>query len=369
MFSYIEDPRDKRGKKHELSEILALCVIGFLLGKTDFVNMEHCLRKELEQLRKFFPLKNGIPSHDTFSRVMRMMDSKELVFLICDWFCCLVPTRGGHLAIDGKGILAAAEKNRRGNTPYIINVLDTASKLVVMQLKVGDKTNEMATVPELLRYLDLEGATVTLDAVGTQKEIVREIIKRGGHYVLPVKENQPLLLEEIRSFIEDLLKEGGERIEEYKEGEKDHGRIEQRKYYVSHETGCIMDKGFGSVKTIGKVYRLRERVILGDKSEREEQTVYYICDQELSAEELAACVREHWRVENSLHWILDNCMREDRSTARKGKAIENISLMRKAAYNILRLHEKKMPGRSMEYLIDELRYDIPMIIQYMSMSL
>lgn len=370
MLSYVEDPRDRRGKKHDLCEILALTVIGFLLGKTDFVNMEHCLRKEEEGLRRFLPLKNGIPSHDTFSRVMRILDSQELLFLICDWFCCLSPAQGGHLAVDGKGILAAAEKNRHGNTPYLLNVLDAASSMVLMQLKVGDKTNELGTLPELLKYLDLEGRTVTIDAIGTQKEVLWGIVGRGGHFVLPVKENQPLLLEEIRTFMEDEEEKRG--MGEFHEESKGHGRVEKRVIRVSHNTTCIMDKGFRCVKTIGKVERERGKIMYqGERMEieKERQTVYYISDLELGAEELGRYVREHWKVENELHWVLDNCLKEDRSLARKGNAVQNLGLMRKAAYNILRLHGQKMPGRSMEYLIDELRYDIPMIIQYLSSSL
>lgn len=366
----MEDPRDNRGKKHDLCEILALTVIGYLLGKTDFVNMAHCLRKEEKELRRFLPLRNGIPSHDTFSRAMRIVEPKGLAFLVCDWFCCLAPAQGRHLAIDGKGILAAAEKNHHENTPYLLNVLETASSMVLMQLKVGEKTNELGTIPELLKYLDLEGNTVTIDAIGTQKEIAREIVGRGGHFVLPVKENQPLLLEEIRSFMED--EEEKRVMEEFFEEDKGHGRIEKRVSRVTHDTSCIMSQGFGCVKTIGKVERERGRITYtGDRieTEKEKQTVYYISDLELGAEELARYVRGHWKVENELHWVLDNCMKEDRSRARKGNAIQNLGLMRKVAYNILRLHGQKMPGHSMEYLIDELRYDIPMIIQYISSNL
>lgn len=370
----MKDPRDDRGKRHELVEIILLIVIGFLLGKRDFANMEHCLNKELENLRKFLVLKNGIPSHDTFSRMMWLLDSQELIFHICDWFSCLIPINGSHQAIDGKGILAAARKNQQGNTPYIVNVLEVSTKMVLMQLKVGDKTNEIKTIPELLKYIDLEGVTVTTDAIGTQKEIIRIIEEKGGHYVLPVKDNQELLREEIGLFMEDAITEGDPQLKAFKEQCREHGRIETRKYHLIWNNSCITDKAFQGVKSIGKVSRKREINRYDSRGEivktiEENQDVYYISNRELEAEEFAELVRGHWAVEDSLHWVLDNTFREDRCTARKGYATENTALMRKVAYNILRLHEQKMPGHSMEYLIDELRYELAVIIKYLCVPL
>lgn len=188
LLSYMKDPRNNRGKRHDFVEVLILIVIGFLLGKKDFANMEHCLKKELPNLRQFLTLKNGIPSHDTFSRIMRIVDPQELLLHVCDWFGYLIPINGRHLAIDGKGIIAAAQKNQQEGTPYIVNALETATKMVLIQLKVGDKTNEITTIPKLLNYIDLENVTVTIDAIGTQKEIIQRIKAKGGHFVLPVKE-------------------------------------------------------------------------------------------------------------------------------------------------------------------------------------
>jgi len=349
-------------------------VIGFLLGKNDFANMAHCLKKEFTNLQKFIPLKNGIPSHDTFSRVMRIVDPEELIFSICDWFGCLIPVNGSHLSIDGKGILAAAKKNRLENTPYIINVLETATKMVLMQLKVGDKTNEITTIPELLKYIDLNGATVTIDAIGTQKEIVSEILAKGGSFVLPVKENQPTLYTEVSLYMNDLIEDNNSAVQCYQDNCSDHGRIEVRKYYLIKDNSCITNKAFQRVNSIGKVWRKRSAIVYdaeGNVAKGTEsiQSVYYISDRVLEVEEFACLVRDHWKVEDSLHWVLDNTFREDRSTSRKGYAVENISLMRKVAYNIIRIHEQKMPGQSIEYLIDELRYDLPAMMNYLCASI
>lgn len=369
----MEDPRDNRGKKHDFVEILVLIVIGFLIGKTDFVNMAHCLEKERDSLKEFLVLKNGIPSHDTFSRIMRIIEPQSLMYHVCDWFSCLADRKGTHIAIDGKGILAAARKNQGGKTPYIVNALETATKTVLMQLKVGDKTNEITTIPELLKYMELEDVTVTTDAIGTQKEIIRVILEKGGHYVLPVKENQALLLEEVKLYIEDAIERRDGELDVFEDTCQCHGRIERRKYFAIRNHSCITEKGYQSAVTIGKVWRNRKINTYRSDGEPEKTTesveqVYYISDRELKAEEFARYVREHWKVEDSLHWVLDNTFREDRSTAKKGNATENLALMRKVAYNIIRLHERVMPGHSIEYLIDELKYDLPQIMKYIGSS-
>lgn len=372
--SFLEDPRDNRGKKHDLREIIVLIVVGFLIGKTDYTNMAHCLKMIENDLKKYLSLKNGIPSHDTFSRVMRSLDNHQLIYAICSWFCDLVDIHGKHLIIDGKGILAAAEKNRNKKTPYIMNVLEAASKMVVMQLKVGEKTNEIVGITELLDYIDVDNSVVTIDAIGTQKKIMNKIIKKNGHFVLPVKENQHNLCSNISLYLDDAIKTGDLHIQKHSDNiTNDHGRKEERIYYCTNDMSCILDDEYKMIKTIGKVVRKRtlytyneEGDITGAK-EISEETVY-VSDLEMDVEAMSGYIRKHWVIENSLHWVLDNTFKEDRSTNKKGNSVENTALLRKIAYNIIRLHQSKQTNCSFEYIIDEFKYKISAIMSYIFKS-
>jgi len=368
--SFLEDPRDSRGKKHDLREMIVLIVVGFLLGKTDYTNMAHCLRMIENNLREYLCLKNGIPSHDTFSRVVRILDSHQLIYAICDWFCQLTDIHGKHLIIDGKGILAAAEKNRNKKTPYIMNVLEAASKMVLMQLRVGEKTNEIVGIGKLLDYIDVDDSVVTIDAIGTQKEIMKKIIKKKGHFVLPVKGNQHNLCSDIALYLDDAVKSGNLHIQKLSDSiSNDHGREEKRIYYSTNDISCILDDEYRMIKTIGKVIRERtyyiydeEGHIIGKKKTSDE--TIYVSDLVMDVKTMSEYIRRHWLIENSLHWVLDNTFKEDRSTNKKGNSMENTALLRKVAYNIIRLHQSKQDNCSFEYIIDEFTYNISTIMSY-----
>lgn len=370
LLSDLEDPRDNRGKRHDLREIIVLIIVGFLLGKTDYVNIAHCLRLKMDELRKYLCLKNGIPSHDTFSNVTKTLDSKQLIYIICAWFCQLVDMHGKHLIIDGKGILAAAEKNRNKKTPYIMNVLEAASRMVLMQLKVGEKTNEITGIDELLDYIDVDDSVVTIDAIGTQKEIMNKIIKKKGHFVLPVKGNQHNLCSDITLFLDDVIKSNDLRVQKSSESiTNDHGREEKRMYYSTNDISCILDDGFKMIRTIGKVVRERTYYIYDDegqvidKKSTVDETIY-VSDLEMDVKMMSRYIRKHWTIENSLHWVLDNTFKEDRSTNKKGNSMENTALLRKVAYNIIRIHQSKLANCSFEYIIDEFAYNISTIMSY-----
>lgn len=370
LLSYIEDPRDNRGKRHDLREIIVLIIVGFLLGKTDYTNMAHCLRMKQNELRKYLSLKNGIPSHDTFSRMARIIDSDQLIFSICDWFCQLVDMHGKHLIIDGKGIIAAAQKNKNKKTPYIMNVLEEASRMVLMQLKVGEKTNEIKGIEDLLNYIDVDDSVVTIDAIGTQKKIMNKIISKHGHFVLPVKENQRLLCEDIALYFDDVMKSDKLHIQKLNESiVNDHGREEKRTYYCTDDVSCILDAEYKMIKTIGKVERERIYYIYDDEGNiieenKTKEAPIYVSDLAMDVKTMSEYIRNHWTIENSLHWVLDNTFREDRSTNKKGNSMENTALLRKVAYNIIRLHQRQLANCSFEYIIDEFAYNISTIMSY-----
>ncbi len=374
-FSTIEDPRDPRGLKHNLTETLCLIVIGFLFGKNDFTNIEHVLKLNEKKLKRYFALENGIPSHDTMNRIMHIIDEDEMIFAVCDWFSMLINSKKKHLIIDGKGIRAAAAKNKNQKTPYIMNVLEAGSRMVLMQLKVGEKTNEINGIKELLTYVDLDGRIVTIDAIGTQWAIMDQIIGKGGHFVLQLKKNQETLFNDVELHMETLINspyaEDKMKLETREdEANNDHGRYEKREYCVTHDSSCVLIENFiGKINTICRVKRETVKYIYDDEGnvideQKSIEISYYVSDLIMDVNEMSQYIREHWLIEDSLHWVLDNTFREDRSTI-KGNGMVNTAMMRKIAYNIIRLyHLHENIDTTFEYAIDELKYNIEKLMHY-----
>lgn len=321
----------------------------------------------------------GVPPHYTFSRII---PEEEIRYALFNWTAGIITVKDGHIAIDGKGLRAATEKNRKQTTPYILNALHVGYKFVIGQLKISEKTNEITGIPKLLNLLDIEDAVITIDAIGTQVDIAELIVSRGGHYVLPVKENQGKTVDAITSFMNDRILEEKKKREnplyesDYddvlymcEDREHDHGREEHRSYYLSTNLRCMKGTNFKNVKAIGFIIRERKIPVKDEdgkiiRYEESTDRISYIMDQELSVQEFAGYVRGHWRIENSLHWILDNTFKEDRSTAKKGNAINNISFLRKVAYNLIRIFKMRDIDKSFEYAQDEFNNDIDLIRKY-----
>lgn len=321
----------------------------------------------------------GIPSHDTMSRFMRMIDENALLYEAMDWMAALVKSVEGHIILDGKGIRAAIEKNRGQLTQYIMNAVDAQHEFVIGQIKIDEKTNEISGIMQILQLLELKNQTVTIDAIGTQTKIVDEILNAGGHIVLPVKKNQGTTQDSIADYMCNLIKDK-EKVKDnpnyesdykeamytYVESEKGHGRYDKREYYLSYNTDCMKGTGFNGIEAVGYVIRTRKiertnRDGTNACQESREETAY-IMDSKLSVEEFAKFVRSHWFIENKLHWVLDNTFKEDRSTIRKGNALANTSLLRKISYDIIRLC--KEDNQSFEYMCDDFRDNLEYIKKY-----
>jgi predicted transposase YbfD/YdcC len=363
VFSTIEDTRDNRGKRHRLLDIFILTVFGLLWGHTDFTNMVIDLKYKAEYFTALLGLENGIPSHDTFSAAFSIINPAEFLECFIQWIVELTRAKGQHIAIDGKAIRAACEKVYRKKVPMLINALMVESGICIGQMKIDAKTNEIKGIPDLLGWLDIEGAVITTDAIGCQKDIVKIIVGKGADFVLPVKDNQANMHNDIRLELETVIAEQqseaaaakeyaekGLTIETpltdklgiHQEIDKGHSRIERRTYYVWDDTSCIGKEEWPEVAGIGMA--VRERLVIhrdeNDEIIDEEPTVEtetYIISRQMSAEEFGCYSRRHWAIENSLHWVLDDALREDRCTARKGHATENLGLMRKIIYNLLKL--------------------------------
>jgi predicted transposase YbfD/YdcC len=380
-FKGIDDPRDDRGKRHRLIDIFIMAVYGLTWGHADFVHMAQELRYHEKYFTELLGLENGVPSHDTFSAVFSLIDPAQFLECFINWLSSVVNTRKQHIAIDGKAIRAATDKVHSGRIPYLVNAYMAQAGLCMGQIRVDEKTNEIKGIPELLGWLDCEGSVITIDAIGCQKEITEILARKQADFVLPVKDNQPTLHTDIETemlwmieekSLKDSLrireaqknphaKDTGDEaspISEYVQLSKGHGRIERRTYYTCGTIQSIDTKTWPEVRAAGMV--IRERCLLRKDSQDEivpgsatTECATYILSRPMDACEFACYARGHWSIENSLHWVLDDYFREDRCTARRGHATENLGLLRKLVFNLMKLDEDteglSMKGKQVHY--------------------
>lgn len=333
-FEILEDPRDIRGKKHELSNIIVMTIYGILCGYTDFTNLADFLKVHEDYFINLLNLENGTPSHDTLSNVFRSIDSKKFMDLFIKWIKEVIGSKGYHISIDGKAIKSARDKINGANTPYIVSAFLSDIGLSIGQVKVDDKSNEITAIPELIELLDIKDKIITIDAIGTQEEICNLIISKKGQYILKVKDNQQELKDDIKTYFEFGLQEDNSDIAIFETNyEKDHGRIEKRTYYLSYDVSCIHDKDkWKSVKAIGRMDVYRE-----ENGKITNTINYYILSHKLDFDTFIRVNREHWNIECSLHWRLDVILDEDHSRNRMDNSIENLSIIRKIIFNLARL--------------------------------
>jgi predicted transposase YbfD/YdcC len=352
QFKDLADPRVDRTKDHSLVDILVIAVCTLLCGGETFNDMEDFGKAKEDWFRTFLRLTNGIPSHDTFNRLFAALDPKKFLDCFLRWTQSL--RQAVHqeiIALDGKALRRAT--NKKESLKYIVSAWAESNNLVLGQLKVTDKSNEITAVPELLRVLELSGCIVTLDAMGCQKKIAKEIIEADADYVLALKGNQETVHEEVKSFLDATIVEAqaprppgapvpkaAATLAHVQTVEKDHGRIETRDYYQSDQLGWFADLGkWEGLKSVGVVESTRE--IDGAKTVERR---YYLASLPLDVELFARAVRSHWGVENKLHWVMDVCFHEDQSRARAGHAAENLATLRRLALNMLKKETTKKRG-------------------------
>ena len=375
----VPDPRCPRAKKHLLAEILTCLVAGYVTGHYTFRRcVEWCCR-HINWLRKGMKLENGIASISTISRILSEIDEELFLYAFMEWVGEMLDTHGLHIAIDGKAIKAALSKVKGGRTPMLLNAIEVSSGLVLAQLPILNKDCEITTIPELLKLLNIRDSIITTDAIGTQTSIMQQIVNQGGHFVFMVKGNQPTSYDELVTLFKELDKDAEtmadgktgflhydllEQVDVSVSKEKNRDRNETRIYQVCYDPAYVSKthKEWPFVKTIGlskqlRILRVRDaagnditpgkkeflqsgtrrqpKPVTGDLESSDFQIVGMISDKILTAKEMGKNKREHWRIENSLHHVLDDTFREDRSPAKKSK--NNLALIRKFAYNILRL--------------------------------
>lgn len=334
-FEVLEDPRDIRGKKYKLIDILIMTIYGLLCGLKDFTNIADFMKLKEDYFTELLNLENGTPSHDCLSDVFAAIDSKKFMEIFIEWTKEIVKNKTGkNISIDGKAIKSATDKINNSSIPYIVSAFIGEIGLSIGQVKVDDKSNEITAIPDLLDLLEIDGATITIDAIGTQEEIVNKIVNKRGHYVLPVKDNQKELKKQIKSQFDSYNNlYGNKDILNKKTLEKDHGRIEKREYFLCYDVSKIKDKiKWKTVKAIA--YTKVSRTSNDETSVTEN---YYIIDYKISIEKLIETIRDHWNIECGLHWKLDVILDEDHSRNRIENSISNLSIMRKIIFNLASL--------------------------------
>lgn len=359
VFSELEDPRNDKNKKYPLMDIIILAVYGTLIGFEDFTNMSYYFKKREKELVYEFQLSEGIPSHDVFSDVFRAIDVNAFMKLFVEWTKSLVQAKtDGHIAIDGKAVRAATKKSKGGNIPYIISAFLVGCGISIGQKIVGDKTNEITEIPNILDLIDIKSNFITIDAIGTQTKIMDKIIDKGGHFCLQLKANQKETFQSVKLYFDDLEKNNiavFEALELYRDiPSKEHGRYETREYRVmsdNDEIATILGNKWEYVQCIGMA-KLNRRIGNDESCE----VHYHLLDTIVSAEKYASLARGHWEIENGLHWILDIHFREDSSTANADHAMENLALLRKIAFNFTKLdptmQKKTIKKKMIDYMTD-----------------
>ena len=334
-FEVLEDPRDIRGKKYKLIDILIMTIYGLLFGLKDFVNIADYMKLNEEYFTELLGLENGTPSHDCLSDIYARIDSKKFMEIVIKWTKDIVHKKTGKkISIDGKAVRSATDKINNGNIPYIVSAFIGELGLSIGQVKVDDKSNEITAIPELLDLIDIEGATITIDAIGTQYEIANKIVSKGGHYALKAKKNQAELLRNIKAQFNSYNNLYGNKDVQYKKTiDKDHGRGEIREYFLVYNTNKIKDKTkWKTVKALLYVKIQRE-----ENDELKVTDNYYIFDYEIDIEEAEKVIRDHWNIECGLHWKLDVILDEDHSRNREGNSINNLAILRKIIFNLASL--------------------------------
>jgi len=341
VFVALADPRQTNKVQHSLAETLTVAVCGILVGADTFEEIQAWAQEKLPWLRRYLELPNGIPSHDTFARLFALIQPQAFESAFRRWVEAVLPALSPQVvALDGKTSRRTAKAGEA--VLHLVSAFAADAGLILGQQATAAKSNEKTAIPELLATLALEGCVVTVDAMGTQPGIAQAIRKQGADYVLAVKGNQPRLLESIKDFFETFRQHAPERTPHgfCETLEKGHGRLEIRRCYVFDELACLAHPerwpDLGCFAVIESERHLQGKV----SHERR----YYISSLVPDAERLASAIRQHWGIENRVHWCLDVVFADDLMRARTAHAAHNLATLKRLALNLLRLDPSQRKG-------------------------
>jgi len=350
-FSEMKDPRVDRTKRHLFDDIVFIAIATVLSGGESWNEMEEYGEMKKEWLCSFLELPNGIPSHDTFNRFFSALDAEEFEKCFLLWIKSIHQrTHGEVVSIDGKTMRGSRNQGCKTAT-HIVSAWADQNELILGQIKVDEKSNEITAIPKLLDVLLLEGCIVTIDAMGCQKSIAKKIVKKNANYILAVKENQKDLFEDIRDSFRILP------TSDYSEDiDYGHGRIETRKCTIITDLSLV--ESADKWKGLASIIKMERERYFKATAKKENETSFYISTLD-RADSIAHGVRKHWGIENKVHWVLDVAFGEDLSRKRKGNAAQNFSNLNRIALNLLKKDDakvgiksrRKMAGWNNEYVL------------------
>jgi predicted transposase YbfD/YdcC len=344
-FKPLPDPRQYGKVRYPLAEVLLLCLLAVLGGADSFVDIARFGERKLDLLRRFLPFHDGTPSHDHLGDIFATLDAEIFQRCFVAWVVALTGVPEGVIAIDGKTLRRSHQKKGAKAAIHMVSAFAARQRIVLGQVKVADKSNEIVAIPALLDMMAIEGAIVTIDAMGCQRDIARKIVDKKADYVLALKGNQGTLREDVELFATEQKANGFKdtNISSHKTVDGDHGRIETRIYTVIHGVAWLQERhDWPGLKGVVMVESTRE--IPGsnpqtDKIERE--TRFYITSLVWLAHQMGPVIRSHWSIENSLHWVMDMIFRDDECRIRTDHAPANFTTIKHMAHNLIR----RAPGK------------------------
>ena len=363
QFETIEDPRMERNQLYPVSEILLVTFLAVMCGAEGWQDVENYGKSKIDYLRCYLEFRNGIPSDDTVRRFFRSVDPEQFKTIFCEW------VRNIAKVVDAKVIAIDGKANRRsfdgdGNMLHMVSAFATEARVVLAQEKVADKSNEITAIPKLLHLLDVKGHIVTIDAMGCQYAIADLIVSKGGDYIFSLKGNQGLLCEDVELFLNDpRFKNAG--CTDYDKG---HGRLETRTCIVATDVARLHERHpkWQTINSIIRIDSTREVTVRGEKKFTQESRYHISSLQTPKPEAALQAVRDHWGIENTLHWILDMSFNEDYSRIRKENAPQIMAIIRHIALNLLQQAKLNMKRQSIKGIRKICSWDNNVLTQIIS---
>jgi predicted transposase YbfD/YdcC len=359
-FATLEDTRIERKKLHGLIDIMVLSICAIISGAEGWQGIADFGHEKLDWLRRFVPLKNGVPSHDCIAYVFARISPDDFRSCFMAWVEGVrEKTEGEVIAIDGKTSRGSKDRKRGKSPLHMVSAWACANRLVLGQEATAEKSNEITAIPKLLELLDLKGCIVTIDAMGCQTAIAKQIVEQQGDYVLGLKDNQPLLFEAVEDYFTLARKDHFKHIQHdyVEEIDKEHGRFEIRRYWICEDTNTLPNpERWVGLRSIGMVER---ECTIGGNTSLEQR--YFINSIAADAKRFAHAVRAHWGIENRLHWRLDVIMREDDCRIRMESTAVILAMVRHLSLNLFEKVSSRMSLKQKRFkaaLSDDFREEV-----------